>query len=98
MEVVHQACAGLDVHQKTVVACVRVIVKGKVVQEVKTFETTTQGLLALCDWLSERGVTDVAMESTGLLEAGLAHTGELVRVGARQCGPYQERCRGARRT
>jgi transposase len=66
MEVVHKACAGLDVHQATVVACVRVVVGGKVVQEVKTFETTTQGLLALCDWLSERGCSHVAMESTGV--------------------------------
>jgi transposase len=66
MEVVHKACAGLDVHQKTVVACARVIVNDKVMQEVQTFETTTQGLLALCDWLSERGVTHVAMESTGV--------------------------------
>jgi transposase len=66
MEVVHEACAGLDVHQETVVACVRVVVGGKVVQEVATFDTTTQGLLALCDWLAERGVTHVAMESTGV--------------------------------
>jgi transposase len=66
MEVVHEACAGLDVHQATVVACARVVVGGKVVQEVKTFETTTQGLLALCDWLSERGCSHVAMESTGV--------------------------------
>jgi transposase len=66
MEVVHEACAGLDVHQATVVACARVVVGGKVVQEVKTFETTTQGLLLLCDWLSERGCSHVAMESTGV--------------------------------
>jgi transposase len=66
MEVVHEACAGLDVHQATVVACARVVVGGKVVQEVKTFETTTQGLLALCDWLAERGCSHVAMESTGV--------------------------------
>jgi transposase len=66
MEVVHEACAGLDVHQATVVACARVVVGGKVVQEVKTFETTTQGLLSLCDWLSERGCSHVAMESTGV--------------------------------
>ena len=66
MEVVHEACAGLDVHQESVVACARVVVGGKAVQEVATFETTTQGLLALCDWLGERGVGHVAMESTGV--------------------------------
>jgi transposase len=66
MEVVHKACAGLDVHQATVVACARVIVGGKVVQDVQTFDTTTQGLLTLCDWLTERGCSHVAMESTGV--------------------------------
>lgn len=66
MEVVHRACAGLDVHQETVVACARVVVGKDVAQEVKTFSTTTQGLLELCDWLSERGCSHVAMESTGV--------------------------------
>ena len=66
MEVVHERCAGLDVHQHTVVACVRVASGGKVVQEVRTFDTTTQGLLALCDWIAEHECTHAAMESTGV--------------------------------
>ncbi len=66
MEVMHQHCAGLDVHKKTVVACVRLASEGKVVTEVKTFATTTQGLLTLSDWLSESGCTHVAMEATGV--------------------------------
>jgi transposase len=66
MEVMHQYCAGLDVHKKTVVACVRLASKGKVVTEVKTFATTTQGLLTLSDWLSQSGCTHVAMEATGV--------------------------------
>jgi transposase len=66
MEVVHERCAGLDVHQHTVVACVRIAADGKVGQEVRTFDTTTQGLLALCDWLAEHGCTCAAMESTGI--------------------------------
>jgi len=66
MEVMHQHCAGLDVHKKTVVACVRLASEGKVVTEVKTFATTTQGLLTLSDWLSENGCTHVAMEATGV--------------------------------
>ncbi|MBC7896554.1 MAG: IS110 family transposase [Cytophagaceae bacterium] len=66
MEVVHDKCAGLDVHQHTVVACVRVAAGGKVTQEVRTFDTTTKGLLALCDWLAEYGCTHAAMESTGV--------------------------------
>src|SRR6058998_699862 len=66
MEVVHERCAGLDVHQHTVVASVRIAVGGTVAQEVRTFDTTTQGLLALADWLAEHGCTHVAMEATGV--------------------------------
>lgn len=66
MEVLHPRCGGLDVHKDTVVACARLASDGKVGQEVATFETTTKGLLALSDWLSERQVTIVAMEATGV--------------------------------
>src|SRR3712207_3185576 len=34
--------------------------------EVRTFPTTTAGLLALSAWLAERGCTHVAMEATGV--------------------------------
>ena len=66
MEVIHVKCGGLDVHQKTVVACVRIAVKSKVVRAVRTFGATTSELLALSDWLSSHGCTHVAMESTGV--------------------------------
>ena len=66
MELLHQRCAGLDVHKQTVVACVRLASEDKVATEVKTFGTTTQGLLALSDFLAENGVTHVAMEATGV--------------------------------
>ncbi|MEN3375544.1 MAG: transposase [Hyphomicrobiales bacterium] len=66
MEVLHQRCAGLDVHKKTVVASVRLAEENRVTTEVKTFATTTAGLLALSDWLSANGCTDVAMEATGV--------------------------------
>lgn len=66
MELLHQRCAGLDVHKETVVAAVRLAVGGKVSTEVKTFTTTTTGLLSLSDWLSENGCTHVAMEATGI--------------------------------
>jgi transposase len=66
MEVLHQRCAGLDVHKKTVVASVRLAEENKVITEVKTFATTTLGLLALSDWLSENGCTHAAMEATGV--------------------------------
>ena len=66
MEVLYPRCAGLDVHKETVVAGVRLVAGGKVVREVRTFETTTAGLLALAEWLAENGCTHVAMEATGV--------------------------------
>ncbi len=66
MEVIYPRCAGLDVHKQTVVACVRIASVGPLSQEVRTFETTTSGLLKLCDWLDSMGVQHVAMEATGV--------------------------------
>jgi transposase len=66
MEVLHARCAGLDVHKDTVVAAVRLAENSEVQTEVRTFDTTTPGLLALSDWLAERGCTHVAMEATGV--------------------------------
>src|SRR5207245_7991358 len=66
MDVVHPKCAGLDVHQQTVVACARVVSGASVHHEVRTFGTTTQDLLALSDWLTAHGCTHVAMESSGV--------------------------------
>jgi transposase len=66
VELLYKRCAGLDVHQKTVVACVRIVNEGKVNQEVRTFETTTKGLLELASWLEAERCTHVAMEATGV--------------------------------
>jgi transposase len=67
MEQLIERCAGLDVHKQTVTACARIPgPRQKREQEVRRFGTTAQELLALRDWLEERGVTHVAMESTGL--------------------------------
>jgi transposase len=67
MAVVHERCAALDVHKKTVTVCARrVDPGGRVQHEVAQFGTMTRELLALGDWMRERGVTQVAMESTGV--------------------------------
>ena len=67
MEVLYERCSGLDVHQATVVACVRRPGERRPrTSEVRTFGTTTGELLALADWLMREGVTHVAMESTGV--------------------------------
>jgi transposase len=66
MDVLYPRCAGLDVHKDTVVACARMADGARAKHEVQTFGTTTPGLLALADWLRERGCTHVAMEATGI--------------------------------
>jgi transposase len=48
------------------VACVRLAAGGEITREVRTFGTTTAGLLALSAWLAERGATHIAMEATGV--------------------------------
>ena len=65
-DVIYPRCAGLDVHKQTVVACARLSSDGAPRQEVRTFATTTSGLLALADWLESLGVQHVAMEATGV--------------------------------
>jgi transposase len=58
--------AALDVHKEQVTACVRVPGEGgERRQEVREFKTTVRSLLGLRDWLTESGVTHVAMEATG---------------------------------
>lgn len=67
MDVLHPCVAGLDVHKRTVVACVRRVGEGgRVWSEVRTFDTATRHLEALRAWLQAEGVTHVAMESTGV--------------------------------
>jgi len=62
MQVVHERCAGLDVHKRTVVGCV--LTPGA--REVRTFGTVTRQLREMVDWLVELRVSHVAMESTGI--------------------------------
>ena len=66
MDILYPRCAGLDVHKDSVVAAVRLATAGAVKTEVRTFDTTTPGLLALSGWLAEHGCTHVAMEATGV--------------------------------
>ncbi len=69
MQVIHHRCAGLDVHKRTVVACVLVTQPGGAARsEVRTFGTMTADLTALSAWLRERQVERVVLESTGVYE------------------------------
>lgn len=67
MDILYACCAGLDLHKDTVVVCLRRLgANGRLHKEVRTFGTVTRDLLALSDWLAAEGVTQVAMESTGV--------------------------------
>ena len=62
MDVVYDRCCGLDVHKKSITACV-MTPKGK---EIQTFGTMTHNLIQLIDWIKSKQCTHVAMESTGV--------------------------------
>jgi transposase len=67
MDVIYERCCGLDVHKKSVVACLLISSPAsEPVRTVRTFGTMTADFLALADWLAEAGCTHVAMESTGV--------------------------------
>ena len=66
MEVLYRRCAGLDVHAKSVTACVRIAADATITYDQLTASTTTRGLLALDAWLTAHGCTHVAMEATGV--------------------------------
>ena len=67
MQVVYPCCCGLDVHKKSVTACVLWARDGgRSRKEKRSFGTFTRDLLGLADWLQQCGVTHVALESTGV--------------------------------
>lgn len=66
MEELLERCAGLDVHKKTVVACIMIGFGKKVKKEIRTFETMTEDLRHMARWLQENGVLNAAIESTGV--------------------------------
>jgi transposase len=66
MEIIHERVAGLDVHKDSVVACVRTVSAGETTRKTQKFDTTTDGLLALLEWLTSCRCELVAMEATGV--------------------------------
>ncbi|MCZ7570810.1 MAG: IS110 family transposase [Ardenticatenaceae bacterium] len=58
--------AGVEVHTKTiVVGCLTAGPDGTGRRETRTFGTTTSEVVAVSEWLTSRGITPIAMESTG---------------------------------
>jgi transposase len=67
MQVIHERCAGLDIHKKLVVVTVLIThANGQVQKFTRTFATMLAELLALADWLDSLQVVQIAMESTGV--------------------------------
>jgi transposase len=66
MDRLYNRCAGLDVHKKSISACIRISQGQQTKKETATFGTFTADLERLRDWLMEHRVNHVAMESTGV--------------------------------
>jgi len=65
MDTLVERCAGLDIGKADLKACIRTPAGRGRRQEIRTFATTTPGLLELRDWLAANEVTVVGMEATG---------------------------------
>jgi transposase len=66
MDVLHPRCCGLDVHKSSISACILLREAGRVQKHQRRFGAMTQELQALAEWLRHFGVTQVAMESSGV--------------------------------
>jgi hypothetical protein len=66
MQIIYERCAGLDVHKRSVVACLLFLENGQPHKERQTFSTMTPDVLRLRDWLKDHECTCVAMASTGV--------------------------------
>jgi hypothetical protein len=68
VDIVHPRVAGIDVHKKVIWVAVRVPGQGPGERTVivKSFRSFWRSLQTMAAWLAELGVTDAAMESTGV--------------------------------
>jgi transposase len=67
IQIIHPVCCGLDVHKKKISACLITIDgHGKEEYKIKEFETYTNNLLEMRQWLTDNNCPVVAMESTGV--------------------------------
>jgi transposase len=66
MQVIYQRCCGIDLHKKSIVACLLICTAQGVQKEIQTFSTMLQDLYRLRDWLKANACEAVAMESTGV--------------------------------
>lgn len=65
MELLIPRCAGMNVHQETIVVCVMTSEANEAPQiEIRTYPTMTRDLFELLTWLKSMEITHIAMEST----------------------------------
>ncbi len=61
------SCCGLDVHKRSITACLlKTGASGEVIKVQRIFGTMTRDLQSLAQWLQTEGCEHVAMESTGV--------------------------------
>jgi len=83
-EVYYERCAGIDVHKKLLVVCLRIGRKS----EVREFGTLTHEIREIVAWLKENGCQMVAMESTGSYWKPLYNIFEQEGLPAMVCNAY----------
>jgi transposase len=66
MQVVYSRCCGLDVHKTSISACVLIADSGSKQRHIRRFGTMTREINELADWLAGYGITNLAMEATGV--------------------------------
>ena len=85
MDIVHPRVAGIDVHKKVIWVAVRLpgAAPGERKVVVRSFKTFWRSLQKMAAWLAELGVTDAAMESTGVYWWPVYHA--LAQAGRLRC-------------
>jgi hypothetical protein len=68
VDIVHPQVAGIDVHKRVIWVAVRLPGEAPGERKVaaRSFKTFWRSLQKMAAWLAELGVTDAAMESTGV--------------------------------
>jgi len=78
MEVIYRRCCGIDVHKKSITACLNA--GGN--REVREYGTTTRDIKELASWLTENECEMIAIESTGVYWKPLYNLFELLDLNA----------------
>ena len=91
MDVLHPRCCGLDVHKSSISACILLREAGRVQKHQRRFGAMTQELQELAEWLRQFGVSQVAMESSGVYWKPVWNIlGRTVHGSLGECAAHQE--------